>query len=77
MSGYDLELIKGVTKTVRIPVTAVGGAGGIHDLKKALEEGGAHAAAGGSMFVYYGRLKAVLITMPSEEELKKAGIYKA
>lgn len=77
MSGYDLELIKGVTKTVRIPVTAVGGAGGIHDLKKALEEGGAHAAAGGSMFVYYGRLKAVLITMPSEEELTKAGIYKA
>ena len=77
MSGYDLELIKGVTETVRIPVTAVGGAGGIHDLKKALHEGGAHAAAGGSMFVYYGRLKAVLITMPSEEELKKAGIYKA
>lgn len=77
MSGYDLELIKGVTETVRIPVTAVGGAGGIHDLKKALHEGGAHAAAGGSMFVYYGRLKAVLITMPSEEELTKAGIYKA
>ena len=76
MSGYDLELIKGVTKTVRIPVTAVGGAGGVYDLKKVLEEGGAHAAAGGSMFVYYGRLKAVLITMPSEEELTNAGIYK-
>jgi len=35
----------------------------------------AHAAAGGSMFVYYGRLKAVLITAPSEDELVEAGIY--
>lgn len=32
----------------------------------------AHAAAGGSMFVYYGRLKAVLITAPREKELISA-----
>lgn len=35
----------------------------------------AHAAAGGSMFVYYGRLKAVLITAPSEKELIENRIY--
>lgn len=76
MEGYDLNLIRRVTSTVKIPVTAIGGAGGIADLKKALDEGHAHAAAGGSMFVYYGRLQAVLITSPSEEELIHAGIYK-
>lgn len=76
MQGYDVELIRGVADSVKIPVTAIGGAGGIGDLKKALDEGHAHAAAGGSMFVYYGRLKAVLITAPSEEELTQVGIYK-
>lgn len=75
MKGYDIELVKSVADAVSIPVTACGGAGGIQDLKKVLQDGHAHAAAGGSMFVYYGRLKAVLITAPSEEELTDAGIY--
>ena len=75
MQGYDLRLIRSVADAVRIPVIALGGAGGIEDLKKALDEGHAHAAAGGSMFVYYGKLKAVLITAPSEMELTAAGIY--
>lgn len=76
MQGYDIELVRSVADAVKIPVTAIGGAGGIADLKKVLDEGHAHAAAGGSMFVYYGRLKAVLITAPSETELKNAKIYK-
>lgn len=76
MQGYDLELVKSVSSAVSIPVTACGGAGGVEDLREVLQEGGAHAAAGGSMFVYYGRLKAVLITAPSEEELLQAEIYK-
>lgn len=75
MNGYDIPLVKSVADVVNIPVTACGGAGGIDDLKKVLHDGHAHAAAGGSMFVFYGRLKAVLITAPSEEELIKAGIY--
>ena len=76
MSGYDIDLIRSVSEAVNVPVIALGGAGGIKDLKAALHEGHAHAASGGSMFVYYGRLKAVLITAPSEEELTEAGIYK-
>lgn len=75
MQGYDLDLVKAVVNAVDIPVTACGGAGDIQDLKRVLHEGRAHAAAGGSMFVYYGRLKAVLITAPEEEELVKCGIY--
>lgn len=75
MNGYDINLVKSVADVVSIPVIAIGGAGGIKDLKMVLQEGHAHAAAGGSMFVYYGKLRAVLITAPSEEELTVAGIY--
>lgn len=75
MTGYDIELVRKVADTVSIPVTACGGAGGVSDIKQVLQEGKAHAAAAGSMFVYYGRWKAVLITAPNEAELKQAGIY--
>ena len=75
MQGYDIDLVNQVVNAVDIPVTACGGAGGISDLKDVIENGHAHAAAGGSMFVYYGRLKAVLITAPTEEELTEVGIY--
>lgn len=76
MKGYDLKLVKQISEVVSIPVIACGGAGGIDDLKEVIHQAGAHAAAGGSMFVYYGRLKAVLITAPSEKELTEVGIYK-
>lgn len=75
MNGYDIKLVRLVADSVSIPVIAIGGARGINDLKTVLHEGHAHAAAGGSMFVYYGKLKAVLITAPSEEELTAVGIY--
>ena len=75
MQGYDIDLVRSISDRVNIPVTAIGGAGGIQDIKKVLTEGHAHAAAGGSMFVFYGRLRAVLITAPKEQELVEAGIY--
>ena len=75
MKGYDLELVKTITDAVKVPVIAIGGAGGIDDLRQVIQKAGAHAAAGGSMFVFYGRLRAVLITAPSEQELTEAGIY--
>ena len=76
MDGYDISLVKSIVENVSVSVTACGGAGGIEDLKRVIEQGKAHAAAAGSMFVYYGKLKAVLITAPSEEELMEAGIYR-
>ena len=75
MQGYDIDLIRQVTETVNIPVVACGGAGGVPDLKMALEKGGAHAVSAGSMFVYFGRKKAVLINVPEESELYKEGVY--
>ena len=75
MQGYDTKLVKNVVDAVKVPVVALGGADRIEDLKIVLDEGNAHAAAAGSMFVYYGRLKAVLITVPNEKELIEIGIY--
>ena len=75
MQGYDIKLVKDVVSAVNIPVIACGGAKDIFDFKKVLEEGGAHAAAAGSLFVYYGNQKAVLITAPEEKELIEIGVY--
>ena len=75
MKGYDIELVKSVACAVSIPVIACGGAGNLHDIWQVLTEGSAHAAAGGSMFVYYGIHNAVLITVPSEAELIDKGIF--
>lgn len=71
MYGYDLSLIKRVSEAVRIPVVALGGAGSYNDMKKAVIEGYASAVAAGSMFVFHGPRKAVLINYPSPEELVK------
>lgn len=65
MDGYDTDVITSVAKNVQVPVIACGGAGIISDCDKATEAG-ASAAAAGSLFVYYGRLRAVLINYPEE-----------
>lgn len=75
MKGYDLDLIKEVSHAVKIPVVACGGAKDAMDLKRALDAG-AHGVAAGSMFVYYGNQRAVLINIPEESALMKIGIYK-
>jgi cyclase len=74
MDGYDLELVQMISSSVTIPVIACGGAKDIFDIKRVLDVG-ASAAAAGSMYVYYGKHKAVLINAPSEEELIKINVY--
>lgn len=69
MTGYDIELIKSISAIVAIPVVACGGAGILQHLKTGYVEGNAHALSAGSMFVYHGPRKAVLINYPSKKEL--------
>lgn len=75
MKGYDIDTIRSVTSITNLPVICVGGAGGLEDMKKALKEGRAHAMAAGSMFVFYGPRRAVLINYPTEKEQKEAGLF--
>jgi imidazole glycerol-phosphate synthase subunit HisF len=62
--GYDIRCIRDITAAVKIPVIALGGAAAMDDFVQAAKEGGASAVAAGSMFVFYGPRKAVLITYP-------------
>jgi len=72
MQGYDLGLIQKVAHSVDIPVVACGGAAKIDDLAAAVQDGGASAAAAGSMFVFQGKHRAVLISYPEEQALRAA-----
>lgn len=71
MEGYDLTLIRRVVQQVNVPVVACGGAGTLEHLVAAVHEGGASAVAAGSMFVFHGKHRAVLITYPNPAELEK------
>jgi imidazole glycerol-phosphate synthase subunit HisF len=69
--GYDLDLIKSITHKVQMPVIACGGASTLDDFSKVIQGAEASAVAAGSMFVFHGKHRAVLINYPSELELKK------
>ena len=70
MSGYDLDLIAEVSKAVSVPVVALGGAGTLGHFRAAIDRGAA-AVSAGSMFVFHGRHRAVLISYPSRPELEQ------
>ncbi len=69
MAGYDIDLLAKVSQAVNIPVIASGGAGNLQDLLAAVHEGYVSAVAAGSMFVFHGPHRAVLITYPKYEVL--------
>lgn len=71
MQGYDIKLMKHLTAITEIPMIACGGAGNINDLKKIIQKTNVSAVAAGSLFVFVGVHKAVLITYPKYEELEK------
>lgn len=75
MNGYDLPVVSEIASKISIPLIACGGAGSLKDIKEVIDAG-ADAVAAGSLFVYYGEKKGVLINYPSEEEMSLAGIYK-
>lgn len=71
MQGYHLELIKKVADAVSIPVIACGGAANYNDLRNPVEKANASAVAAGSLFVYHGPRRAVLINFPPQKELQE------
>lgn len=70
-AGYDLDLVRSVADAVPVPVIACGGAGTLAHFAEAVSEGHASAVAAGSMFVFHGRHRAVLISYPSRSELER------
>lgn len=69
MRGYDIDLIHMVSTAVNVPVVASGGAGSQEHLREAILKGGASAVTAGSLFVFKGKHRGVLISYPNPVEL--------
>jgi len=68
MTGYDLDLVTQVRDAISLPMTVLGGAGSLQDIKQLINKYGIIGAAAGSLFVFKGVYKAVLINYPSPAE---------
>lgn len=68
MKGYDLELVRSVREAVTLPLTVLGGAGSLGDIGALVREFGIIGAAAGSLFVFKGVYRAVLISYPSRSD---------
>ena len=70
MKGYDLDLIAKVREKITLPMTVLGGAGSLEDIEKVIDNHGVIGVAAGSLFVFKGPYKAVLINYPDKAEKK-------
>ena len=64
MDGYDIKLIKSIRNSISLPITAIGGAGSLDDIRVLIREFEIIGAAAGSIFVFKGIYRAVLINYP-------------
>lgn len=74
MKGYDLDLVRAVRQVVSVPMTVLGGAGSLADIGALFREAGIIGAAAGSLFVFKGVYRAVLINYPDRE--KKSSLWR-
>ena len=71
MKGYDLTLVRKVRDCISVPLTVLGGAGGSDDILNLINEYKIIGAAAGSLFVFKGKYRAVLINYPSRTEKER------
>lgn len=68
MKGYDLSLVDTIYESIKLPITALGGAGSLKDISELIHEFRIIGAAAGSLFVFKGVYRAVLISYPTQGE---------
>lgn len=68
MKGYDVALAESVRGAISLPLTVLGGAGSLADLEALVQRFGIVGAAAGSLFVFKGPYRAVLINYPGQTE---------
>jgi cyclase len=71
LKGYDFSLIDSIRQVVNLPITALGGAGSYDDIVSIIRRYGIIGAAAGSLFVFKGKYRAVLIQYPDRIEKDK------
>jgi cyclase len=69
MSGYDLDLARRARAATDVPMTFLGGAGSMADMEALIDAIGVCGAAAGSLFVFKGTFKAVLINYERPKQL--------
>jgi imidazole glycerol-phosphate synthase subunit HisF len=75
MKGYDIDLAESVRKVTNVPLTILGGAGSILDIKALVSRHPIIGAAAGSLFVFKGKFRAVMINYPSLSERDELASY--
>lgn len=73
MKGYDMDLVHKVRDAISLPLTVLGGAGSLKDIADLIHSFGIVGAAAGSLFVFKGKYRAVLISYPRRAD--KEDIY--
>ncbi len=73
MHGYNNDLITLIRDWTNFPITVLGGAGSLDDIKNIIKKYKIIGVAAGSLFVFKGKYRAVLINYPNREE--KARIF--
>lgn len=68
MKGYDLDLARQVRASTSLPLTVLGGAGSLADIATLVREFHLIGAAAGSLFVFKGVYRAVLINYPPRSD---------
>jgi cyclase len=68
MLGYDVSMVDSVFEVLDIPMTVLGGAGKLSDIERLVSQFEFVGAAAGSLFVFKGKYRAVLITYPPRAE---------
>lgn len=71
LSGLDIPLMSEVARSVGVPVVASGGASGLDNIREAFQTSSLSGVAAGSLFVFHGKHRAVLITYPDRAEIDK------
>lgn len=72
MTGYDIQLARQVRSAVSVPTTFLGGAGSLQHIGELVAGVGVVGAAAGSLFVFKGVYRAVLINYPSQADKEAA-----
>lgn len=65
MQGYDLDLASQFRDVLKVPMTIMGGAGSLVHVGQLVSRLGVVGAAAGSLFVFKGKYRAVLINYPT------------
>ena len=68
MKGYDVSLAEKIRGSITVPLTIIGGAGSLHDVSHLISTFGPIGSAAGSLFVFKGVYRAVLVNYPNRIE---------